>query len=90
MRGYHASGKEVRHHGKHVADACDNYTATMIADALNLLASNDDPEFEPVAFVAKGNSGPAVQGHMIRREGDEYVCVTCGIRWGFDEGSDHP
>ncbi len=28
---------------------------------------------------------PQPAAHSSRREGDEYVCVDCGRRWGFEE-----
>lgn len=90
MGGYHCTGKQVLNGREHVADAIDNDTAQMIADALNLFTSNTDPDFQPVAFV---DMQPVkIAGHMIRREGDEYVCSTCNppIRWDVSEGDDHP
>lgn len=86
MIGYHSLGKQVLHGRDHVADACDATTAEKIAKALNLFASYPDDDLEPVAFI---DTRPMTSGHAIRTEGDEHVC-KCGVRWGLDEGPDHP
>ena len=80
MGGYHCTGKQVLNGRDHVADAIDNDTAQMIADALNLWCV-DDPC--PVMPEIRNTN------HAIRQENDEYAC-SCGARWDVSEGDDHP
>jgi hypothetical protein len=83
FNAYVASGKQVLYDGKHFADANSNDAAALIADAMNQHdASSDD---DPVMPELRSDG----MVHSIRREGDEHVC-RCGIRWGTDEGDEHP
>lgn len=85
--GYYTCGKQVLWGTSDIAQAKDNATAIMIADALNghPEALFDFDPIMPEVLVAPKPPGP----HNLRRESDEYVC-SCGIRWGVDEGNEHP
>lgn len=88
MGGYHCTGKQVLNGRDHVADAIDNETAQLIADALNLWCVDDPcPVIDDGLTITDAilSGGP----HAVRSEGDEYACV-CGMRWDRSEGPDHP
>jgi len=80
---YHSMGKQVLHGRTHVADACDNGTATMIAEALNRTA---DIDRHPDMFSDRPTAMPE---HHVERQTDEYAC-SCGARWDASEGEKHP
>lgn len=102
---YEATGKEVLRNGKHFADTNDNASATLIARLLNEHDSyaGDMPELFDTQIGLPDSITWGLQRidpehmrqladaprHYQRREGDEYVCC-CGVRWGVDEGDDHP
>lgn len=83
-------GKEVLRNGQHFADTNSNQDAADVADAMNFYHV-DDPIMPEIRDMDEATM-PELIGigpHAIRREGDEYVC-KCGVRWGTDEGDDHP
>jgi len=86
---YYAVGKQVLRERKDVAQACDNATALLIVDALNAWNVDDDPIMPE---LREQGIDTTTNGHVIRREGDEYVCSTCHPmrRWDASEGDDHP
>ena len=75
---YETCGKQVLRDGEDFAQARDNASAVLIADALNAW-DVDDPVMPELQTTT----------HAVRREGDEYVC-RCGVRWPADEGIEHP
>lgn len=79
MSGYAAMGKQVLHGRDHIADARDNETADMIADALNLWCADDPCPVMP----------EIASRHIITRVADQYLC-SCGKQWDADEGDEHP
>lgn len=96
---YSSLGKQVLSGTDHVADAVSPYMAQQIAEALNMadpsldyvmLQTNWPNPPTMVEFVPMTDMPDRISGHTIRRESDEYVCNTCGVRWGCDEGDDHP
>jgi hypothetical protein len=99
--GYYTCGKQVLWGGGDIAQARDNATAVMIADALNLADGVTDPimpelvEYQPDAVDELRDmiSNPAIEiapKHIVRRENDGSYACSCGVRWDADEGSDHP
>ncbi len=39
------------------------------------------------AAMRAAKAPPVTAACLARREGDEWVCATCGVRWAVDEGS---
>ncbi len=75
-----AVGKQVLQGAMHFADAANNEAAVMIVEAMNAYGLPID---QPEPFRSIGPH------HAIRQESDEYAC-SCGMRWGTDEGEEHP
>ncbi len=85
--GYYACGKQILWGKTSIADAKDNETAQLIADALN---SHPEalPDHSPVMPEIQLIAIPG-KTHGIRQENDEFAC-SCGARWAVNEGEQHP
>jgi hypothetical protein len=90
---YYAVGKQVLCGRDDIAQACSNDMADRIASALNDCHVDEPimPEIRGMIDLIEQVEPETITriGHAVRREGDEYVC-RCGIRWGIDEGDEHP